>query len=95
MTDPYPGAYVNWVLGPNVPRDESTMLWSENFRGFWRYWSSSITPPRDFELLDRIHPTRIKSLKEWMTVVGYDGKPKPTLKMIEDWAQKKRTLGLE
>ncbi|KAL1862649.1 hypothetical protein Daus18300_008447 [Diaporthe australafricana] len=95
LTDPYPGAYVNWNLGPDVPRDESIMTWSENFGGFWRYWSSSITPPRDFKLMDRIHPTRIKSLEEWMKVVGYDGKPKPVLKMVEDWAQKKSSLGLE
>ncbi|KZL84137.1 hypothetical protein CI238_02669 [Colletotrichum incanum] len=85
LAEPYPGAYVNWSLGPDVPRDESVMLWTENFSAFWHYWGAGITPPRDIGILDRIHPGRVKSLEEWRKLVKYDGKRRKVLKMTEDW----------
>ncbi|KAJ8062330.1 hypothetical protein OCU04_008878 [Sclerotinia nivalis] len=88
LCEPYPGAYVNWTLGPDVYRDESVMLWTDNFLAWWRYWGEGVTPPRDLAILDRIHPGRIKSLEEWMKLVKYDGKPRNVLKMIEDWDAK-------
>lgn len=88
VAEPYPGASVNWALGPDAVRDESVMSWRENFGGWWRYWGEGVTKPRDLALLDRIHPGRIKSLAEWMKQVGYDGKPRSVLKMVEDWANK-------
>jgi hypothetical protein len=87
--EPYPGAPVNWTLGPDAVRDDSTMTWLENFRAFWRYWGGGISKPRDTATLDRIHPKRIKSVEEWMRHVGYDGKRKSVLKQVEDWANKK------
>jgi hypothetical protein len=88
VAEPYPGASVNWALGPDAVRDESVMSWRENFRGWWHYWGEGITKSRDLALLDRIHPGRIKSLAEWMKQVGYDGKPRSVLKMVEDWGNK-------
>ncbi|KAK4553155.1 hypothetical protein LTR86_009685 [Recurvomyces mirabilis] len=82
--EPYPNAPANWAAGPDAPRDDSTMTWRENFGPWWRYWGEGVCENRDFALLDRIHPKRIKSLKGWMRLVGYDGQPKPVLKGVED-----------
>ncbi|APA16062.1 hypothetical protein sscle_16g108320 [Sclerotinia sclerotiorum 1980 UF-70] len=88
FAEPYPNAYVNWSLGPDVHRDESVMLWADNFAAWWRYWGEGVTPKRDLAILDRIHPNRIKSLEEWMKLVKYDGKRRNVLKMVEDWEVK-------
>ncbi|KAK3670046.1 hypothetical protein LTR78_010077 [Recurvomyces mirabilis] len=82
--EPYPDAPANWAAGPDAPRDESTMTWRENFGPWWRYWGEGFCENRDFALLDRIHPKRIKSLEEWMRLVGYNGQAKPVLKGAED-----------
>ncbi|RYN61319.1 hypothetical protein AA0117_g13003 [Alternaria alternata] len=84
LAEPYPGAYSNFTVHPKEPRDESFMTWRENFTAWWRFWGEGIVPPRDFELLDRIHPSRIKSLADWMRQTGYDGTGKPVLKNNED-----------
>lgn len=88
VAEPYPGAFVNWVLGPDAARDDSVMSWRENFGAWWRYWGDGVTKPRDAALLDRIHPGRIRSLAEWMERVGYEGKRGGVLKMVEDWSIK-------
>jgi hypothetical protein len=88
LAEPYPGASVNWVLGPEAVRDDSIMSWRDNFRAWWRYWGDGITKSRDTTILDRIHPARIKSVRDWMEHVGYDGKPRGVLKMVEDWSSK-------
>ncbi|KAH7129844.1 NmrA family protein [Dactylonectria estremocensis] len=88
LAEPYPGASVNWALGPDAPRDKSVMSWADNFGAWWRYWGDGITPQRDEAFLDRIHPKRIKSLADWMKHVGYNGKRQNVLKMVEDWAIK-------
>ncbi|OJJ54520.1 hypothetical protein ASPSYDRAFT_61119 [Aspergillus sydowii CBS 593.65] len=88
VAEPYPGASVNWALGPDVARDDSTMSWRENFGAWWRYWGGGITKARDTTILHRIHPQRIKSLADWMKHVGYDGKQRSVLKMVEDWSIK-------
>ncbi|KAL2880273.1 hypothetical protein SGCOL_004322 [Colletotrichum sp. CLE4] len=88
LAEPYPGAYVNFGAGPEVVRDESDMTWRQNFGAWWRFWGEGIVNNRDLELLDRIHPGRIRSLAEWMRKTGYDGKPRPVLKGIEDWKSK-------
>lgn len=90
--EPYPGASVNWVLGPDAVRDDSVMSWRENFGSWWRYWGDGITKPRDTAILDRIHPERIKTLAEWMKRTGYNGKRGNVLKMVEDWAAKNGAL---
>ncbi|RYP54409.1 hypothetical protein DL768_000826 [Monosporascus sp. mg162] len=88
LAEPYPGAFVNWGLGPNAVRDESIMTWRDNFSAWWHYYGDGLARPRDLGLLDRIHPGRIKSLAEWMRQVGYDGRPRSVLKMVEDWNKK-------
>ncbi|KAF4783329.1 NmrA family protein [Colletotrichum scovillei] len=88
LAEPYPGAYVNFSVGPEVARDESDMTWRQNFGAWWRFWGEGIVNKRDLELLDRIHPGRIRSLAEWMRKTGYDGSPRPVLKGVEDWRSK-------
>ena len=39
---------------------------------------------RDYEKLDKILPDRVKSLEEWMRLVGYTGEPKAVLKDLRD-----------
>ncbi|UGV28455.1 NmrA family protein [Rhodopseudomonas boonkerdii] len=47
------------------PTDKSTMSFQENFTGFWNQWKHNIIT-RDYALLDRIHPNRIRSAEDWM-----------------------------
>lgn len=82
--EPWPGAPANWAGGPNGSRDESTMTFVENFTPWWKYWGRGRAEKRDFALLDRIHPNRIKSLREWMVKHNYDGLNRPVLKGLED-----------
>ncbi|UPL01756.1 hypothetical protein LCI18_012690 [Fusarium solani-melongenae] len=82
--EPYPGAYANFVVDPSQARDESDMTWRENFSAWWRFWGEGIVGPRNLDLLDRIHPTRIRSLSEWMRKTGYNGQRKVVLKGPED-----------
>ncbi|KXG52207.1 uncharacterized protein PGRI_084910 [Penicillium griseofulvum] len=87
VAEPYPGAPANWALGPDAPRDESVQTWRANFSAWWRYWGEGHAIRRDFVMLDKIHPQRIKSLAEWMKKVGYEGEPKRVLKGMEDRAE--------
>lgn len=90
MAEPFPHAPANWAAGPTAPRDESTMTWRANFSAWWSFWGEGWGEKRDWALLDKIHPQRIKSLKEWMEKNEYDGQPKAVLKGAEDlrsWAQ--------
>ncbi|KAH7032173.1 hypothetical protein B0J12DRAFT_713743 [Macrophomina phaseolina] len=90
--EPYPGAYSNFMVDPSMPRDESFQTWRENFSAWWRYWGEGHGVKRDFDLLTKIHPNRIKSLREWMEKVHYDGKPRQVLKGPDDL---KRKMGHE
>ncbi|KAL4960344.1 NmrA/HSCARG family protein [Aspergillus stella-maris] len=82
--EPYPGAYSNWTVPPDVPRDESFMTWRENFTAWWRYWSEGKGATRNMAFLDEIHPERIRNLEAWMRIKGYDGRPRAVLKGLED-----------
>jgi hypothetical protein len=84
LAEPYPNAYGNWAAGSSVPRDESNMTWRENFSAWWRFWGEGWGADRNFELLDRIHPNRVKTLAEWMQKTGYRGAGKSVLKGIAD-----------
>jgi hypothetical protein len=88
--EPYPNAWANWAAGPDVVRDESAMTWKQNFAAWWQYWGEGFGATRDMALLDQIHPKRIRSLKEWMEQVGYDGKPRDVLKNLGDLRNKQR-----
>lgn len=84
IAEPFPNALANWSAGPSAVRDESTMTWRQNFAAWWKYWGEGRAERRDFALLDRIHPSRIKSLSEWMRANNYDGLRKSVLKGVED-----------
>jgi hypothetical protein len=84
LVEPFPDAPANWAAGPNAPRDESSMTYRQNFTAWWKFWGEGMALPRDLELLDRVHPKRIKSLEEWMRTVQYDGKRRSILKGLED-----------
>jgi len=82
--EPYPDAPANFAAGPDAHRDEASMTWVENFTPWWRYWGGQVVEKRDFKLLDKIHPNRIKSLQEWMEKNKYDGTRRNILKNSED-----------
>jgi hypothetical protein len=86
--EPYPGAYSNWTVPLDVPRDEAFVSWRENFSAWWRYWGEGKGATRDMALLDRVYPGRIRSLEEWMRVKGYDGRARGVLKDIHDFKSK-------
>lgn len=64
MAEPFPNPPPNWAAGPMAPRDDSTMMWRANFGAWWYYWGEGWSEKRDWALIDKIHPQRIKSLKE-------------------------------
>lgn len=47
------------------PGDRSTMSFRENFTGFWNMWKHDIIR-RDYQFLDQIHPSRLRSAEQWM-----------------------------
>ena len=57
--------------------DETLLTWRENFSAWWRLYQRSAGNKglltRDYELLDRILPGRVKSIGEWMVKFGYTG----------------------
>lgn len=46
------------------PGDKSTMNIRDNFTGFWNLWKYGVID-RDYDLLDEIHPNRIRTAEEW------------------------------
>jgi hypothetical protein len=56
----------------------------ENFGAWWMYWGEGKCEARDKALLDKIHPKRISSLKEWTELVKYDGQRRSVLKGAAD-----------
>ncbi|OBH92395.1 NmrA family NAD(P)-binding protein [Mycobacterium sp. E2733] len=47
------------------PNDKSTMNIRDNFTGFWNLWKYGVID-RDYDLLDEIHPNRIRTAEEWL-----------------------------
>jgi hypothetical protein len=41
------------------------MSFRDNFTGFWNQWKHNIIK-RDYALLDEIHPSRIKTVEQWL-----------------------------
>jgi hypothetical protein len=81
----------------------ATMRVKENFTGFWHIWQASGNNEglikRDYQLLDEIHPRRIRSVEEWFRLEEDRGRKegrgslwdrvqvgqlKPILKLHED-----------
>lgn len=65
------------------PNDDTLMTVRENFSAWWRMYQASAgnkgVVVRDYELLDRILPDRVRSVGEWMRKTGYDAEEKPLL----------------
>ena len=80
VREPWPDAPSTWHAGREAPRDPHLLSWRQNFRGFWNYWSNGHGATRDFALLDKIHPSRISSIDQWMKKVDYQGISKMVLK---------------
>ncbi|KAJ5620596.1 NmrA-like family protein [Penicillium lagena] len=80
------------------PADPATLTFEKNFTGFWNLWRASKgnkgVMQRNYELLDEIHPNRIKSAEEWFRKEAQKGdlwervnNMAPILKWSEDGAQ--------
>ncbi|KAJ5949972.1 hypothetical protein N7454_001556 [Penicillium verhagenii] len=68
------------ILGGSTQSNDPTLFTvRQNFSGFWNTWKDNLTK-RDYQLLDEILPTRVKSIKEWMEKAGYTGKHMAVLK---------------
>jgi hypothetical protein len=73
------GEAVNTKLGGDYAgeSDDTLLTIKENFSRWWKiYRRTGEGKPlckRDYALLDRILPTRIKSVEEWMIKTGYTG----------------------
>lgn len=85
------------------PNDNSTMTVKDNFTGFWNVWKHGVVK-RNYQLLDEIHPNRIRSAEEWLSIEDLRGqklgkgtlwdrvqagKMQKILKMTEDMRQGK------
>jgi uncharacterized protein YbjT (DUF2867 family) len=58
--------------------DPATMSFQDNFSGFWNIWRMSGgnrgVIQRDYALLDRIHPKRIRSVEQWFRLEDEKGR---------------------
>ncbi|PQE21388.1 hypothetical protein CJF30_00008238 [Rutstroemia sp. NJR-2017a BBW] len=60
------GPLANAPAGVNAdPNDKSTMNFKQNFAAFWNVWKYGVLGKRNYELLDEIHPGRIRSAEEF------------------------------
>lgn len=64
--------------------DPSLLTYQQSFTAWWRLYQLSGGNKgliqRDYELLDKIHPQRVRTLKQWMEKVGYTGEYEPVVK---------------
>lgn len=73
-------------LGYEPPgvEDKTLLTYRQNFTHWFQLYQRSGANKgilrRDYELLDKLFPNRVKSLEEWMRKVGYTGEYKPVLK---------------
>ncbi len=76
-------------VGHSVGYDDDTLqTYRQNFSGFWNTWKENVLT-RDYQLLDEILPSRVKSVGEWMKLTGYDGQRSNVLKDYADAGSKK------
>lgn len=68
--------------------ESGVLTWHQSFTGWWNiYRHSGGGHPlisRDYKLLDKILPSRVRSIEEWMKKVGYKGVAKDVLKDRKD-----------
>lgn len=84
----------NSKVGPeNVEEDETLQSYRQNFSGFWNIWAASGKNEglirRDYAMLDKILPGRVKSVGEWMKKTGYTGDVRPVLKQWTSFSNEK------
>jgi hypothetical protein len=64
--------------------DTTLFTYRQNFSNWFRIYQRSGGNKgilrRDYAFLDKVLPTRVASLEQWMRKVGYTGEPKPVLK---------------
>lgn len=58
--------------------DETLQTAGQNFIGFFNVWRDNLAK-RDYALLDKILPARVKTLEEWMRKTDYTGEYKTVL----------------
>lgn len=83
---PFPDAKIGHSADHN---DDTLQTYRKNFSGFWNTWEESVLQ-RHYAVLDEILPSRVKTMKEWMQVVGYTGEHGNVLKDYSD-ARSKHT----
>ncbi|PNP43661.1 hypothetical protein TGAMA5MH_04633 [Trichoderma gamsii] len=79
-TIPNPDAKLGHSADPN---DSTLLTYRESFTGFWNTWKDGLTS-RDYNLLNEILPTRVKTVREWMEKTGYTGEAISVLKDYRD-----------
>lgn len=76
-------------VGHSAGEDETLQTYRENFSGFWNTWKEDVlSDGRDFEMLDRFLPGRVRGLREWMVAARYDGLRSNVLKDYVDRSNK-------
>lgn len=67
-------------VGYRSVSDDRALLqtFEQNFTNWWNLYKDSVIT-RDYELLDRILPDRIRTVEEWMEKEGYNGEGKGIL----------------
>jgi hypothetical protein len=83
LLDRFPKGKIGSNASPGFD-DPTLKTAAEHFGPWWNIFRDSGGNTgcwqRDYELLDEIMPTRIRTLEEWMRRSNYDGKPKRILK---------------
>jgi hypothetical protein len=86
------GKYLEHKMGSSqvLAGDSSLLTVRENFTAWWgiyqRAGDNKGILQRDYAFLDRIHPGRTKSLKQWMQRVGYNGDEGPSYTVSTPWS---------
>ncbi|KAL6894900.1 hypothetical protein GGI43DRAFT_429355 [Trichoderma evansii] len=87
-----PDAATQHRMGSSTsPNDSSLLTFEQNFSAWWRIYQNSGKNTelglckRDYALLDEIYPGRIRSLKQWMENVGYEGDATRTFEAGLPW----------
>ncbi len=66
-------------IGTRTVKDDNALLmtFGENFTNWWNLYKASAgnkgLVQRDYDLLDRLHPARIRTLDEWFRKTGWKG----------------------
>jgi hypothetical protein len=70
------------------PEDKTLLTYRQNFSSWFNLYRRSGGNKgilrRDYDFLDKIFPTRVRSLEQWMRKVGYTGEAKPVLKSFRE-----------